>query len=73
MHEAIMEGISLIKKPLFLINTIFDDKKRLLDIFSGDIKQSHKAGCAWYHAHFSIAVREKADVAVVSVGGYPRT
>ena len=70
MHEAIMEGISLIKKPLFLINTVFDDKKRLLNIFSGDITQSFDAGCAWYHAHFSTTVAEKADVVVVSVGGY---
>ena len=72
MHEAIMEGIALIEKPLFLINTIFDDKKRLLNIFSGDMKQSHEAGCAWYHEHFSTTVAERADVAVVSVGGYPR-
>lgn len=72
MHEAIMEGIALIKNPLFLINTIFDDKKRLLNVFSGDIKLSHEAGCAWYHEHFSTVVPEKADVAVVSVGGYPK-
>ena len=72
MHEAIMEGISLIKKPLFLINTVFDDGKRLLNIFSGDIKQSFDAGCAWYHGHFSTTVAEKADVVVVSAGGYPK-
>ena len=59
MHEAIMEGIALIKKPLFLINTIFDDKKRLLNIFSGDIKQSHEAGCAWYHGAFLHRGRRK--------------
>ena len=44
MHEAIMEGIALIEKPLFLINTIFDDKKRLLNIFSGDIKAVPRGG-----------------------------
>ena len=27
MHEAIMEGIALIDRPLFLINTIFDDTR----------------------------------------------
>lgn len=72
MHEAIMEGIALVDKPLFLINTVFDDKKRLLGIFSGDIKLSHGAGCAWYNEHFSCTVEEKGDVAVVSVGGYPK-
>ena len=47
MHEAVMEAIALIDKPLFLINTIFDDNKdRLLNIFSGDIKTSHEEGVA---------------------------
>ena len=72
MHEAIMEGIALIDRPLFLINTIFDDKKNLLNIFSGDIRQSHERGCAWYNEHFSTTVAEKADVVIVSVGGYPK-
>lgn len=73
MHEAVMEAIALIDKPLFLINTIFDDNKdRLLNIFSGDIKTSHEEGCAWYHSHFSTTVGRKADVVVVSAGGYPK-
>ena len=72
MHEAIMEGIALIDRPLFLINTIFDDRKNLLNIFSGDIRQSHEKGCAWYNEHFSTTVPEKADVVIVSVGGYPK-
>ncbi|OPY65789.1 MAG: hypothetical protein A4E57_03039 [Syntrophorhabdaceae bacterium PtaU1.Bin034] len=72
MHEAIMEGIALVPRPLFLINTVFDDKKDLLGIFSGDIRESHRAGCDWYNAHFSATVPEKADVVVVSVGGFPK-
>jgi lactate racemase len=72
MHEAIMEGIRLIKKPLFLINTVLDDKKNALAMFSGDIEQSHSVGCAWYNEHFSATVARKADVVVVSVGGYPK-
>jgi lactate racemase len=72
MHEAIMEGIRLIDKPLFLINTILDDRKNALGMFSGDMEQSHAAGCAWYNDHFSATVAEKADIVVVSVGGYPK-
>ena len=72
MHEAIMEGIALIDRPFFLINTIFDDEKRLLNIFSGDIRASHETGCAWYNDHFSQTVEEKGDVVVVSVGGFPK-
>jgi lactate racemase len=72
MHEAIMEGISLVNKPLFLINTILDDEKRFLKVFSGDMEASHEAGCAWYSDYFSATAREKADVVIVSVGGYPK-
>ena len=72
MHEAILEGLGLVKTPLFLINTIFDEEKNLLRIFSGHMKESHEAGCAWYNEHFSAVVPEKADVVVVSAGGFPR-
>jgi lactate racemase len=72
MHDAIMEGIALIDRPMFLINTVFDDKKDLLGIFAGDIALSHEAGCAWYNEHFAVTVKEKCDVAVVSVGGFPK-
>ena len=72
MHEAIMEGIRLIDKPFFLINTVLDDKKNALGIFSGDIDKSHRAGCDWYNGNFSTRVDRKADVVIVSVGGYPK-
>lgn len=72
MHEAIMEGIALVPTPLFLINTIFDDNKNCLNVFSGNMRESHEEGCDWYNEYFSSTVPEKGDVVVVSVGGYPK-
>lgn len=72
MHEEIMEGIKLIKTPMFLINTIIDDKKNLLNIFSGHIKEAHEAGCMWYREHFGVNVERKADLVIVSAGGFPK-
>jgi lactate racemase len=72
MHDAIMEGIALLDRPLFLINTVFDDEKNLLKVFSGDMAISHQAGCSWYNEHFSASAQEKGDVVVVSAGGYPK-
>jgi len=72
MHEEIMEGIALIETPMFLINTVLDDKKNLLNIFSGNIETAHETGCAWYIEHFGIKVQDKADVVIVSAGGYPK-
>jgi len=72
MHEEIMEGIKLIKTPMFLINTVIDDKKNLLKIFSGDLKKAHEEGCMWYRGHFGINVTRKAEVVIVSAGGFPK-
>lgn len=72
MHEEIMQGISLIKTPMFLINTVLDDKKNLLNIFAGDIKNAHEQGCAWFKEHFEVKVDKKADVVITSSGGFPK-
>lgn len=72
MHEEIMEGIALIETPMFLINTVIDDKKNLLNIFTGDIKTAHETGCRWYLEHFGVRVKEKADIVIVSSGGFPK-
>jgi len=72
MHEEIMEAISFLKTPVFLINTVLDDRKNLLNIFAGDINQAHLAGCQWFMENFSITVHEKADVVIVSPGGFPK-
>jgi nickel-dependent lactate racemase len=72
MHEEIMQGISLIKTPLFLINTALDDKKNFLNIFSGNIRDAHEQGCAWFKKHFEVKAEEKADVVITSSGGFPK-
>ena len=72
MHEEIMEAVGLIKTPLYLINTVVDDKKNFLNIFAGDIREAHLAGCSWYRNHFAVGIDERADVAIVSSGGFPK-
>ena len=72
MHEEIMEGISLMKTPMFLINTVLDDKKNLLNIFSGNIQTAHASGCKWFMDHFGCGIEEKGDVVIVSAGGFPK-
>ena len=72
MHEEIMEAIALIKTPMFLINTVLDEKKNLLNIFAGDMREAHRKGCDWYRDRFAVAAEEKADVVIVSSGGYPK-
>ncbi len=72
MHEEIMQGISLIRTPMFLINTALDDKKNFINVFAGDIKAAHEEGCRWYGSHFEVKTERKADIAIVSSGGFPK-
>lgn len=72
MHEEIMRAVALVKTPLFLINTVLNDKKDFLNIFAGDIREAHAEGCSWYEKHFAVRAEEKADIAIVSSGGFPK-
>jgi lactate racemase len=72
MHEEIMQGISLIKTPMFLINTVLDDNHRFLNIFSGHLRSAHETGCDWFMKHFGCTPEKKADIAIVSAGGFPK-
>jgi nickel-dependent lactate racemase len=72
MHEEIMEAVELIKTPLYLINAALDDKKNFLNIFAGDIREAHFKGCSWYREHFAVGITERADIAIVSSGGFPK-
>ncbi|MCX5803040.1 MAG: nickel-dependent lactate racemase, partial [Proteobacteria bacterium] len=72
MHEEIMEGISLIRTPIFLINTVLDDKGNLLNIFTGNINEAHVAGCKWFMENFGCRIKKRGDIAIVSAGGFPK-
>ena len=72
MHEELMAALALVPMPLFLINTVVDDEKHFLNLFAGNVKEAHRAGCDWYAKHFGVEVKEKADVVIVSAGGYPK-
>jgi lactate racemase len=72
MHEELIAALALVPIPLFLINTVVDDEKQFLNLFAGDVNEAHRTGCHWYGAHFGVKVDTKADVVIVSAGGYPK-
>lgn len=72
MHEELMAALALVPVPLFLINSVVDDEKHFLNLFAGNVNEAHRAGCDWYAKHFGVEVTEKADVVIVSAGGYPK-
>ncbi len=72
MHEELLAALALVPIPLFLINTVVDDEKQFLNLFAGGVNEAHRKGCEWYGSHFGVSVAEKADVVIVSAGGYPK-
>jgi nickel-dependent lactate racemase len=72
MHEELMAALALVPPPLFLINTVVDDERNFLNVFAGNVTEAHRTGCEWYGDHFGVKAPDKADVVIVSAGGYPK-
>jgi nickel-dependent lactate racemase len=70
VHED-MEDITSLINPDFLINVVFNKEGELSQIVSGNWRLAHRAGCKTIERIFSAEVDEKADVVLVSAGGYP--
>ena len=70
VHEE-SESVTRLVNPTFAINTIVDEKKRVVGAFCGDWQLAHRAACDVYLANHSSKIREKRDLVVVSCGGLP--
>ncbi len=71
VHED-MEEIAELAGIDFIVNTIFNAEGKLSGIVSGtNWKQAHRAGCKIIEKIFSVEIKQKADVVLVSAGGYP--
>jgi lactate racemase len=70
VHEE-CERVAELVAPAFGINTIVDENKRAVNVFCGDWRLAHRAGCEHYLEHHSFPIAAKRDVVVVSCGGFP--
>ena len=71
VHQAMTEACAL-AAPDFILNTILAPDKRIIAAFAGNWQKAHAAGCRFYREHFSYPLQEKADLVVVSCGGFPK-
>lgn len=71
VHEAMLEACAM-RPPDFILNTILAPDKRIMAAFAGDWRSAHLAGCRFYADTFSYPISEKADLVVVSCGGFPK-
>jgi nickel-dependent lactate racemase len=56
----------------FIFNIILDDKKNIIDAVAGVNNDAFLEGVKRYDVLFGKEVKEKADIVIVSPGGYPK-
>lgn len=69
-HEE-CDRIAAIVNPAFGINTIVDDKRRVVRMFCGNWRSAHLAACDAYLNGHSIEIPDKRELVIVSCGGFP--
>ena len=70
VHEA-CERIAAMTGPAFGVNTIIDERGRVVAVFCGHWRSSHRAACDYYLNHHSIRIPEKRKLVITSCGGSP--
>jgi lactate racemase len=67
----IEEAIKL-QKIDFIINVVLDEKKEIVKAVAGDYIKAHRVGCAFLDAVFKCPIEQRADIVIVTAGGYPK-
>jgi len=70
VHEDMIEAARLAKVD-FILNVVTNSKKEVVKAFAGDLEQAFYEGVKIVDEMYRVAVDRKADVVVVSPGGYP--
>lgn len=56
----------------FILNVVLDEHKEIIRAVAGDVKEAHRAGCAFLDTLYLKRIPQRADIVVVSQGGAPK-
>ncbi|SKC64852.1 nickel-dependent lactate racemase family protein [Maledivibacter halophilus] len=56
----------------FIINVVLNSKKEIVKAVAGDYIKAHREGCKFLDKMYGIEIEEKADIVIVSPGGFPK-
>ena len=70
-HDAMMQACKLLN-PAFLLNTVLSTRKEIARAVAGDYRTAHLHGCDFLLENFGWELKEKADLVIVSCGGFPK-
>ena len=65
------ERVAALINPVFLVNTIVDERGRPEQVFAGHWRTAHERACEAYAATHAQTIAEKRELVVVSCGGAP--
>ena len=70
VHEDMTEAAKLAKID-FILNVVTNSKGEIVKAFAGDIEQAFMEGVKLVDEMYCVTVNRRADIVVVSPGGYP--
>ena len=71
VRRDIDEAIELV--PIdFILNVVLNEKKEIIRAVAGHYLEAHREGCRFLDTLYKVNIPEKADIVVVSPGGYPK-
>lgn len=73
--NPVREDIDSVRKfvPVaFIVNVVLDEHKQIRHCVAGDVIEAHRAGCRLLDKMYSLPIPHKADIVIVSAGGFPK-
>ncbi|RCX16895.1 nickel-dependent lactate racemase [Anaerobacterium chartisolvens] len=56
----------------FILNVVLDENKNIIKAVAGHYIKAHREGCDFLDKLYKVKISERADIVVVSAGGYPK-
>lgn len=70
--RADIDEVANFVKIDFIVNVVLNEEKKIIKAFAGHYKKAHREGCAYLDNLYKIRIKQKADIVIVSTGGYPK-
>ena len=71
LHEDMVEAAQLVN-PSYMFNVIMNERGTIAGAVSGHYLKAHELGRDMVEKMDSVGIKEKADMVIVSAGGYPK-
>ncbi len=70
--RADIDEVAQFQRIDFIVNVVLDEQKQVLHAVSGHWKEAHRQGCAFLDRLYKIRIPQRADIVLVSAGGFPK-